>query len=131
MQETCRCSTDLAMPSNIRLENKIGNPRTIRERYKKPKQRIDRSVWNRIWTQKQHVLNGLVTEASLRLISYFFYFISILLFPLNRKQPQEKKTVAKHKREPSRTLHGRKTEKTVSRKNSLEKYKSRFSNKKC
>jgi hypothetical protein len=95
------------MPSNIGLENKIGNPRTIRERYQKPKQRIDRPVWNWIWTQRHHVRNGLVTEASLILISYFFYFISILLFPLNRKQLQEKKTVAKHK--CKRTLHGRKT----------------------
>jgi hypothetical protein len=91
MQEMCRCNTDLAMPSNIILENKIENPRTIRERYQKPKQRIDRSVWNWIWTQRHHVHNDLVTEASLILISYFFYFISILLFPLNRKQLQEKK----------------------------------------
>jgi len=32
MQETCRRSTDLAMPSNIRLENKIRNPRTLRKK---------------------------------------------------------------------------------------------------
>ena len=32
MQETCRCSTDSAMASNIILENKIGNPRTPRKK---------------------------------------------------------------------------------------------------
>ena len=47
-----------------------------------------------------------MTEASPRLRSYFFYFISILLFSLNRKQLQKK--VAKYKHKPSRTLHGRK-----------------------
>jgi hypothetical protein len=82
------------MPSNIRLENKIGNPRTTRERYQKPKQRIDRLVWNRIWTQRHHVRNGLVTEASLRLISYFFYFIST--WEKDRKKRFHAKTVWKN-----------------------------------
>jgi hypothetical protein len=92
------------MPSNIRLENKIENPRIIRERYKKPKQRIIR--------ERHHVRNGLVTEASLILISNFFSILYLYYYFLYWKQLQEKKTVAKHKRKPSHTLHGRKMGKT-------------------
>ena len=54
MQETCRRSTDLAMPSNIRLENKIGNPRTLKKIRNQNEESIDRcgvgSDWDPIFS---------------------------------------------------------------------------------
>ena len=62
-------------------------------------------------------------------ILFFLFYIYTIIF--SKSEIAAKKIVAKYKHKPSRTLHGRKAgKKTVSRKNSLEKYKSQFSNKK-
>jgi len=128
MQETCRRSTDLAMPSNIRLENKIGNPRTLRKKSEiKTKNRSIgvESDLDSIGVQWPGDRGFSQVE-----ILFFLFYIYTIIF--SKSEIAAKKIVAKYKHKPSRTLHGRKAgEKRFHAKTVLKNIKSRFSNKKC
>ena len=95
MQETCRCSTDLAMPSNIRLENKIGNPRTLRKKSEiKTKNRsigvesdLDSKTPRTQWPGDRGF-------SQVEILFFLFYIYTIISSNL---ETAAKKTVAKHK----------------------------------
>jgi hypothetical protein len=108
MQEMCRCSTDLAIPSNIKLENKIGNPRPIRERYQKQtKNLIDRCGIGFGLKDITFAMTGDQGFSQIDILFFLFYIYTII--SSKSETATRKKTVAKHKRKPSHTLHGRKT----------------------
>jgi len=112
------------MPSNIRLENKIGNPRT-------PRKKSEIKTKNRsIGVESDLDSIGVQWPgdrgfSQFEILFFLFYIYTIIS---GKSETAVKKTVAKLKRKPSRTLHGRKAGKK--RFHAKTVWKSRFSNKK-